>query len=79
MTDSKPIYRFLPKKRIELPSPPTPAPTSTPPTEQPPTQSEQPEIRLERIDSSVPATQSLGNSGWEVAHFLKEWRLDQFT
>jgi len=83
MTDSKPMYRFLPKKRSELPPTPTPAPapTSTPPTEQPP--AEQSEIGLEHvdeyIDSSVPATKPLGNSGWDVADLLKEWRLDGFT
>jgi len=76
MTDNQPIYRFLPKKRSELPLPTsTPAPTSTPPTEQ----SEQSEIRLERVDSSMPVTQSLGNSGWSVAQLMKELRLDWFT
>lgn len=77
MTDNQPIYRFLPKKRSELPPTPTPAtaPTSTPPTEQ----SEQSEIRIERVDSSVPATESVGHSRWEAAQLMKEWRLDWFT
>lgn len=87
MTDSKPIYRFLPKKRIELP--PTPTPAATPPTQSEQSQipSEQTEIGLEDIDehvdeyidSSVTATKPLSNSGWDVAHLLKEWRLDGFT
>ncbi len=77
MADNQPIYRFLPKKRSELlppmpPRAPVPTPTSTPSTEQS-------EIRLERVNSSMPPTESIGNSGWDVADLLKEWRLDGFT
>jgi len=86
MTDSKPIYRSLVKKRTEPSTPtPAPAPTSTPPTqsEESEIQSSQSEIGLEGIDEyvdgSVPATKSLSNSGWDVADLLKEWRLDGFT
>jgi len=84
MTDSKPMYHSLLKKRSELPpmSTPPPAPTSTPPT-QSEIQSSQSEIGLEGIDeyidSSVLATKPLSNSGWDVADLLKEWRLDGFT
>jgi len=75
MTDTQPIYRFLPKKRNELPLPMhTPAPTLTPSTESVPS-----EIRLERIDNSVPATKPLSNSGWDVADLLKEWRKYDFA
>jgi len=85
MTDSKPIYRSLVKKRSELPPTPTPASTSTPPTqsEESEIQSSQSEIGFEGIDEyvngSVPATKPLSNSGWDVADLLKEWRLDGFT
>jgi len=84
MTESQPIYRFLPKKRSDLPQPlPTPAPAPAPTTPAQSGESSQSQIKLEgideRIDSSVPATKPLSNSGWDVAALLKEWRLDDFT
>lgn len=77
MSDHKLTDFRLLKKRSATPSElvpppeviPTPALESTLPT--------QSAIGFERIETEAPLTKSLGNSGWEVAQLLKEWRLDE--